>query len=130
MSSPTSNPISAAQSALEALIHGLRTGQWQAFRDRLTEEVTIWFPKAPLQGLNRGQDQTIALLQSIPWDAATAITVEQVTCNGTTVMLELRLDRPPGKLLGFERAAIAFQLKGNKISEIQPYLLLFHPAQP
>ncbi len=130
MSSPTSNPISVAQSALEALIQGLETGQWQAFRDCLTEDVTIWFPQEPFQGLNQGKDQTISLLQSIPWHPDTTIAVEQVTCNGTTVMLELRLDRPEGNSLGFERAAISFQIRGNHISAIQPYLLLFHPAKP
>ncbi len=126
---PPPNPIPAARSALDDLIHGLRTGQWQAFRDRLTEDVTIWFPREPFQGLNQGKDQTIALLQSIPWNPETGIAVEQVTCNGTTVMVELRLDRPAGNSPGFERAAIALQVRGEKISAIQPYLLFFHPAQ-
>lgn len=130
MSAPASHPIIVAQAALDDLMQGLQTGQWQALRDRLTEEVTLWFPKQPFQGLNRGQDQTIALLQSIPWNSETTIAVEQITCNGTTVMFELRLDRPGGSQPGLERAAIAFQIQGEQVSVMQSYLLFFHPAQP
>lgn len=126
--SPT--PFTVAQSALEALLQGLQTGQWYSFRDRLTEDVTLWFPKEPFPGVNQGKEQTIAVLQSLPWNPAVAITVEHVTCNGTTVMLELRLNRPGGNLPGFERAAIAFEIRGEQVSAIQPYLLLCHPAHP
>ncbi len=126
---PASHPIPVAQSALEALIQGLQTGQWQAFCDRLTEDVTFWFPQEPCQGWSQGQEQTISLLQSIPWNPETVIASEQVTCNGTTVVVELRLDRPAGNAPGFERAAISLQVRGEKISVIQPYLLFFHPAQ-
>lgn len=130
MSPPGPTPQTIAQATLNDLLQGLQTGQWQAFRDRLTEDVTLWFPQEPFQGVNRGQEQVIALLHSIPWNSDTAITVERVTCNGTTVMVELGLDRPEGMATGFERAAIALQVRGEKISAIQPYLLLFHPAQP
>ncbi len=130
MTSPAANSVTVAQSALEELMRGLQTGQWQALRDRLTADVTIWFPKEPFQGLNRGQDQTIALLQSIPWPPNRTIAVERITCNGTSVMLELRVVYPQGTSPGRERAAIAFQIQGHQVSAIQPYLLLFHPAPP
>jgi hypothetical protein len=129
MSTPVS-PIPIAQSALEALLQGLQTRQWQALRDRLTKDVTLWFPKEPFQGVNHGQEQTIDLLQSIDWDPEAQITIERVTCNGTTVMLELHLDRPGGNLPGFERAAISFEIRNGQVAALQPYLLFFHPAQP
>lgn len=119
-----------AQSALQALLYGLQTNQWQPLRDHLAEDVTIWFPREPFLGLNSGKEQTIALLQSIAWDRTTAIAVEQVTCNGTTVMLELRLDRLAGSSPGLERAAISFEIQGEHVSAICPYLLLVHPTQP
>lgn len=129
MPAPAS-PMTIAQSAWQALLHGLQTKQWQPLRDHLTDEVTIWFPREPFLGLNRGKEQTIALLQSIPWEREMTIALEQITCNGTTVMLELRCGRPGGTLPGFERAAIALQVSGDKICALQPYLLLVHPTQP
>jgi hypothetical protein len=122
-------PITIAQSPLEALIHGLQTGQWQGFLEWLTEDVTIWFPNPPFQGINHGKERAIALLQSVEWETQTAIAIEHVTCNGTTVMLELRLSQPDSPLSGFERAAISFEMKGNKVAAIVPYLLLTHPAK-
>jgi hypothetical protein len=118
-----------AQSTLTALIHGLQTGQWQSFLEHLTDDVTIWFPREPFQGLNQGKDRAIALLQSVRWDREVAIAVEHITCNGTSVMLELRLTRPGGSSSGFERAAISFEVIGEKVAAIVPYLLLVHPAQ-
>jgi limonene-1,2-epoxide hydrolase len=123
------SPLPIAQAAFHALIHGLQTGQWHPFCDRLSDQVTIWFPQEPFAGINHGKERAIALLQSIQWDLETAIAIDHITCNGTTVMLELRLDHPGATLPGFERAAISFEIQDDKVAAIVPYLLLDHPAK-
>ena len=135
------SPLAATdvgQQACQHFIHGLSSGQWAPFLAMLTEDVTIWFPKAPFQGFTEGKERAIAFFQFASQTFnQRSVVVDRITSNATTVMIEVRLldadtaveETEFSSDTGTQRAAIAFDVRGDKICGFRQYLLLFHPAQ-
>lgn len=120
-------PLDIAQPAFQDLIHGLATGQWQAFLDRLTDDFVFWFPAAPFQGENIGKPRAAEFFHYISqeFNRSLIITPEQITYSDSTVVFDLRTENPTANPPVTGRAAISFDIRDDRICALRQYLLLF-----
>lgn len=124
MSEASVHTLTIAKIAFQEFSHGLSSGDWSLFLGRLSEDFTFWFPAGPFQGWNRGRERAGAFfaLVSVMFPEGLTLTVQQVTSNATTVVFEVRSQ---GILSGqpYEnQAAIAFDVKDDKIASYREYL--------
>lgn len=124
MSEANSQTIQVAEEAFQAFAHGLATGDWPSFLDKLSDDFSFWFPAGPFKGWNHGKEkaQDFFALVTVMFPEGLALTVQQVLSNNTTVIFEVRSQ---GTLKGqpYEnQAAIAFEIKGNQVCAYREYL--------
>lgn len=116
--------IDVAQRAFQDFTHGLATGEWDSFLDRLTDDFTFWFPIGPFHGLNVGKERARDFFEYVNqvFDGLEIESIERVTSNDTTVVFEFR---DQGKLRGEpykNRIAVSFDIRGDKICGYREYL--------
>ncbi|WP_017297881.1 nuclear transport factor 2 family protein [Nodosilinea nodulosa] len=118
------NTLRVADKAFQAFAQGLDSGAWTPFLDCLSDDFTFWFPAGPFKGLNHGKDRAgefLAMVSKVFPEGLT-LTVQQVTSNPTTVVYEVR---SRGIMLGQpydNQAAIAFEIKGDRVCAYREYL--------
>lgn len=116
--------LRVAEAAFQAFAQGLASGEWSPFLDQLSDDFTFWFPAGSFKGLNHGRDRAKAFfeLASSLFPDGLALTVIQVTSNSKTVIFEVRSS---GMMAGHpyeNQAAIAFDVRDEKISAYREYL--------
>ncbi len=124
MSEASADTLKIAEKAFQAFSQGLAGGDWSAFLAQLSDDFTFWFPAGPFKGLNHGRQSAAAFLQSASrmFPAGLTLTVQQVSSSPNTVVFEVRSE---GLMMGqpYEnQAAIAFEVRGDKICAYREYL--------
>jgi ketosteroid isomerase-like protein len=124
MSNGSPKTLKIAQDAFQDFAHGLASGDWTLFLERLSEDFTFWFPAGPYKGLNLGKDRAREFFASVSkvFPEGLSLSVERVLSNETTVIFEVRSE---GLMLGHpyqNQAAISFDIKGDKICAYREYL--------
>lgn len=124
MPEASSKTLQIAESAFQAFSHGLASGDWSPFLDQLSDDFTFWFPAGPFKGLNHGRERAKEFfnLVSVMFPGGLSLTVQQIASNSTTVVFEVRSQ---GSLLGHpyeNQAAIAFEVRDDKICAYREYL--------
>ncbi len=114
-----------AQNAFSLFQQGLATGTWQPFLDCLTDDFVFWFPVGKYRGRNEGKEKATEFFQYVSqlYPQGLTVNLERTTSNETTVVFELHdegLIR--GEVLYRNRAAISFDVRGNKICAYREYL--------
>ncbi|MGC1306457.1 MAG: nuclear transport factor 2 family protein [Phormidesmis sp.] len=113
-----------AEAAFKDFSQGLASGEWSPFLDRLSEDLTFWFPAGPFKGLNTGKARAkefFAMVSKV-FPQGLSLTVERVMSQGNTVLFEVRSQ---GSMLGHpyeNQAAISFDIKGEKVCGYREYL--------
>ena len=124
MTEASENTLKVAQKAFEHFIHGLASGEWNAFLDMLAEDFTFWFPMGKYYGLNVGKKRAQEFFQYVSEVFSPGLTLtslDSVTSNETTVVFEFRDE---GLLMGEpykNRVAVAFDVRGDKICGYREY---------
>jgi ketosteroid isomerase-like protein len=124
MDAASSKTLQVAEDAFQAFSYGLSSGDWSSFLDHLSDDFTFWFPAGPFKGLNHGREKAKDFfeLATRMFPDGLTIAVQQITSNPTTVVFEVR---SWGVMLGqaYEnQAAIAFEVRGDKICAYREYL--------
>ncbi|RZM82245.1 nuclear transport factor 2 family protein [Leptolyngbya iicbica] len=116
--------LNIAQAAFADFAAGLANGDWQPFLDRLSNDVTFWFPAGPFKGHNQGKEKIAAFLAMVPQVFPGGLTLEvvQITSNATTVVFEVRSTGRMGSEPYENQAAIAFDLRDGQICAYREYL--------
>jgi ketosteroid isomerase-like protein len=132
MSAESISPLVIADRALKLFTLGLTSGVWEEFIDMMTEDVTFWFPAGPFQGINVGKSRAREFFASVArvFPEGLTITVQGVTHQDSTVVFEILSQ---GLMLGKpyqNQAAIAFDVKGDKISSYREYLGVIFQLEP
>lgn len=124
MSQQSEKTLKVAEKAFEHFTHGLATGEWEGFLDMLTEDFTFWFPIGKFRGLNEGKDRAKEFFEYVSASFSSGLkltSLDRVTSNETTVVFEFRdeglLFNQPYK----NRAAVSFDIRGDKISGYREY---------
>ncbi len=123
-------PREVAEAAFADLRHGLASGEWQPFLDRLSDDFTFHFPLGRYQGLNRGKEKAEEFFQFVSQaypDGLDVYEVVGVTAEDTRVVFEFR-DR--GELRGapYENlVAISLDVCGDTICGYREYFGLVGP---
>ncbi|MBD2231383.1 nuclear transport factor 2 family protein [Phormidium tenue] len=116
--------LRVAEVAFQAFTQGLASGEWSPFLDQLSDDFTFWFPAGSFKGLNHGKEKAKAFfeLASSLFPEGLTLTILQVVSNSTTVVFEVRSS---GLMAGHpyeNQAAIAFDVRDNKICAYREYL--------
>jgi ketosteroid isomerase-like protein len=113
-----------AQASFADFATGLARGDWQPFLDRLSNDVTFWFPAGPFKGHNQGKEKLAAFLAAVPKVFPGGLTVEvvQITSSETTVVFEVRSTGMMGSQPYENQAAIAFDIRDGQICAYREYL--------
>lgn len=124
MTEANSQTLQIAEIAFQAFSQGLANGDWSAFLDQLSDDFKFWFPAGPFKGWNHGRERAKEFFQlvSVMFPEGLTLTVQQVASNATTVIFEVRSQ---GSLRGHSyenQAAIAFEVKDDKICAYREYL--------
>lgn len=115
--------VETAQQALQHLLHGVGTGEWESFWAMVSDDIVFWFPVGPYHGHNQGKErlQEFCLYVSQTFGQGLTYTVERVTSNATTVVFEIRDE---GLMRGEpykNRVALSFDVKDGKICGYREY---------
>lgn len=124
MPEASSETLQVAEQAFQSFSAGLASGDWSAFLNQLSDDFTFWFPAGPFKGLNHGRARMQEFLNAVSrvFPEGLTLTVQQITSNATTVVFEIRSQ---GLMLGHpyeNQAAIAFEVKNEKICAYREYL--------
>lgn len=116
--------LHVAEVAFQAFSQGLASGEWSLFLDQLSDDFTFWFPAGPFKGLNHGQEKAKAFFElvSTHFPEGLTLVVLQKATSPTTVIFEVRSE---GLMAGHpyqNQAAIAFDVRDNKICAYREYL--------
>ena len=116
--------VDVAQAAFDDFSSGLIQGEWAPFLEHLTPDFSFWFPAGPFQGHNEGIETMTQFLTSVSrvFPEGLTLTVLNTLTNDNTVLFEVHSE---GKMLGqpYEnQAAIAFDVRGDKICAYREYL--------
>lgn len=124
MATPPREILPVAEAAFADYAAGLATGEWEPFLARLTNDFTFWFPAGPFKGTNQGKEKIAAFLAAVPkiFPGGLTLTVWQVTSNATTVVFEVHSVGRMGDAPYENQAAIAFDVRGDKICSYREYL--------
>ncbi len=124
MNAKSPTPLSIAQTAFADFAAGLAGGDWQPFLDRLSDDVTFWFPAGPFKGHNQGKAKLATFLAAVPkvFPGGLAVEVVQITHNATTVVFEVRSTGMMGREPYENQAAISFDIRDNQICAYREYL--------
>jgi ketosteroid isomerase-like protein len=124
MSSTVPATLAIAQAAFVDFAAGLARGDWQPFLDRLSNDVTFWFPAGPFKGHNYGKEKLAAFLAMVSKVFPGGLTLEvvQITSSETTVVFEVRSTGMMGSQPYENQAAIAFDIRDGQICAYREYL--------
>lgn len=132
MPEASSKTLQIAEIAFQAFSHGLASGDWLPFLEQLSDDFVFWFPAGPFKGWNHGRESAKEFFQlvSVMFPEGLTLAVQQITSNPTTVVFEVRSQ---GLLLGQpyqNQAAIAFEVRNDKICGYREYLgVIFQVGQ-
>lgn len=132
MSQAIPDPLTVAQQAFTHFARGLATGQWQEFLDMLTEDFTFSFPVPPYQGENVGKAKAAAFFEYVSqkvFPQGLSVRIERIASSETTVIFELQ---SWGEMFGHpynNQAAIAFDVRGDRICAYREYLAVIYQIQ-
>ena len=116
--------VKIAQVAFRDFSQGLASGEWSPFLAHVSDDFTFWFPAGPFKGQNTGKDRArefFAMVSKV-FPAGLSLTVDRVMSQENTVLFEVRSQ---GIMLGHpyeNQAAIAFDIKGEKVCGYREYL--------
>jgi uncharacterized protein (DUF1330 family)/ketosteroid isomerase-like protein len=119
-----------AEEAFEDLRHGLATGQWQPWLDRLSDDFTFHFPMGRYQGVNEGKGKAAEFFAFVSQAYADGLFVDEitgVTAEGTRVVFEFA---DHGLLFGkpyTNKVAISLDVCGDEICGYREYFGLVGP---
>lgn len=124
MDAASSKTLQVAEDAFQAFSQGLASGDWSLFLGQLSDDFTFWFPAGPFKGLNHGREKAKVFFESATrvFPEGLTLAVQQTTSNPTTVVFEVC---SRGVMLGqaYEnQAAIAFEVRGDKVCAYREYL--------
>lgn len=124
MPEASAKTLQIAEIAFQAFSHGLTNGEWTPFLEQLSDDFAFWFPAGPFKGWNYGREraQEFFALVSQLFPAGLTLTIQQIGSNPTTVVFEVRSQ---SSLMGQpyqNQAAIAFEVKDDKICGYREYL--------
>ena len=128
-SASTSPTEQKGRAAFEDFRKGLKSGQWDAFIARLTDDFTFYFPQGRWHGEHRGRNKALEFfpyVTSVFPGGITVTSIERFLVSGDTVMIEFKDEgtlalpgAPPKPYMN--RVAIAFDFRGEKISGYREY---------
>ncbi|MCU0523759.1 MAG: nuclear transport factor 2 family protein [Elainella sp. Prado103] len=132
MSEASFQTLQIAENAFQAFSQGLRSGDWVPFLNQLSDDFTFWFPAGPFKGWNQGRERAHEFfsLVSVMFPEGLTLTIQQITSNTTTVVYEVQSQ---GMLKGYpyqNQAAIAFEVRDNKIYAYREYLGVIFQLEP
>jgi ketosteroid isomerase-like protein len=124
MSEASSKTLEIAEVAFQAFSLGLASGEWSPFLEQLSDDFAFWFPAGPFKGWNHGRARAQEFFTSVSnlFPGGLTLSVQQVTSNSTTAVFEVRSH---GVLSGYpyqNQAAIAFDIRHDKICGYREYL--------
>ena len=116
--------LKIAELAFQSFSHGLASGDWLPFLGYLSDDFAFWFPAGPFKGWNHGREraQEFFAMVSKVFPEGITLTVQRVTSNPSTVVFEVRSE---GLMMGYpyeNQAAIAFDVRDDKICGYREYL--------
>ncbi len=116
--------LQIAHDAFQDFSKGLASGEWEAFLRRLSADFTFWFPAGPFKGTNTGKEKAEAFFTSVTniFPEGLTLTLLQVTSNATTVVFEIRSEGMMKNHPYQNQAAIAFDIRGDKVCGYREYL--------
>ena len=116
--------IQVAEEAFQAFADGMGCGNWSPFLAKLTDDFTFWFPAGPFKGWNHGREraQDFFATVSVLFPDGLTLTVQQVLSNATTVIFEVHSQSIVNGQPYENQAAIAFDVREDKISAYREYL--------
>ncbi len=123
-------PKQVAEEAFEDFRHGLASGEWQPFLDRLSDDFTFHFPTGRYQGMNHGKERAaefFAFVSQAFQGGLTIEEVERVTAEENRVVFEFR---DHGELRGqpyHNLVAISLDICGEEICGYREYFGLVGP---
>ncbi|MGC9526526.1 MAG: nuclear transport factor 2 family protein [Limnospira sp.] len=133
MRTPSPETLETAQIGFDRFKRGLATGEWEAFLEMLTDDVTFFFPAGPYKGLNHGVQKLGDFLRSATrtvFAGGLTLDEERISGGDTTVIFEAR---SRGKIWGnpYEnQVAIAFEIRGDRICSYREYLAVSFTLAP
>lgn len=118
--------LSIAQQAFASFTQGWATGDFQTFLDRLTDELTFWYPYGKYRGKFSGEEgkaQMIAKCRDhcAAGDRLAFSPPHHITSSETTVVFEFECEGVIESEPYSGRIAIALEVSGNKISGFREY---------
>jgi ketosteroid isomerase-like protein len=126
---PDAGVREAAERAFDAFRTGLGTGQWQAWFDCLTDDVTFVFPQGKWAGRHRGKAKAVeffAYVSSVFREGLRVVAVECVSQQGETVVFEFcdegTLSVPGQAPRPYRnRVAISLDMRGTQVAGYREY---------
>jgi ketosteroid isomerase-like protein len=118
-----SGSLDTAQRAFGHFSHGLKTGEWDAFLDMLTDDFTFYFPVGQFQGAHTGRERArefFSYVHSV-FPGGLTVMLDRVMSNDTTVVFEFRDE---GEMRGApyrNRVAVSFDVRGEQIAAYREY---------
>lgn len=114
---------SIAEEAFEDFEHGLATGEWVDFLDRLSDDVAWSFPAAPFRGEHKGKASIAKLFAHVAklFPGGLEVEVERVTAEDGRVVFEFKdSGKKDGKPYA-NRIALALDVCGEQICGYREY---------
>ncbi len=124
-------PKEVAEAAFEDFRHGLATGEWQPWLDRLSDDFTFRFPFGRWQGTHRGKDtaaEFFAFVRKVYPQGLFVTEIERVTAEDDRVVFEFHDE---GMMRGAPYAnfvTISLDVCGEKICAYREYFGIVGPA--
>ena len=118
-----------ARGVFEKFKVGLKTGQWSAFTDLLSDDFTFFFPQGKWRGEHRGKAKALEFfpyVTSVFPAGITVISVDRVLVSGDTAIIEFK-DEGTMVLPGVppraykNRVAIAYDFRGDLVCGYREY---------
>ena len=116
-----------ARAAFADFTHGLATGEWNAWLDRLSDDVVVHFPQGEYAGRNEGKARAAEFFRYVRtvYPEGLFATLDGVTSNETTAVFEFRdeglMRLPPGDRDYKNRVAVALDVRGDRVTGYREY---------
>lgn len=116
-----------ARAAFEDFAHGLATGEWDAWLDRLAEDVVVYFPQGRYAGRNEGRARAAEFFRYVRtvYPEGLFAALDGVTASETTAVFEFRdegrMHLPDGARDYKNRVAVALDVRGDEVTGYREY---------
>ena len=116
-----------ARAAFADFAHGLATGEWDNWLDRLADDVVVYFPQGRFAGRNEGRQRAAEFFRYVRtvYPEGLFATLDGVTTNETTAVFEFRdeglMRLPSGDRDYRNRVAVALDVRGDEIAGYREY---------